>query len=27
MQRAVHNRRSLVEVDKLDFSNYYDFKK
>ena len=27
MQRAVHNRRSLVEVDKLDFSNYYNFKK
>lgn len=27
MQHAVHNRRSLVEVDKLDFSNYYNVKK
>jgi hypothetical protein len=27
MRKAVHNRRSLVEVDNLDYSNYYDFKK
>ena len=27
MQHAVHNRRSLVQVDALDFSNYYNFKK
>jgi hypothetical protein len=27
LQHAVHNRRSLVQVDAMDISNYYSFKK
>jgi hypothetical protein len=27
MQKSVNNRRSLVEVDALDSSNYYNFRK
>ena len=27
MKQAVHNRRSLVEVNNLDFGNYYKFTK